>query len=286
MTKIPRLLPALTLLVCFGSLTSLAHDRYLLPSHTVLSGESGQAVGFQASISNDMFHADRPLGDNGSGKVSPSLKGFFSTIQPTILLPDGKAVQHPFVQAFARFSAGDFILQESGTYRFSLPQPNLIMTTFKNADGTGGRRFGTQPDIPEGVSDVKTTKIYSRVETFVTLNKPTRNAWEPEGAGLELSGKSHPNDLFVGETLHFQLFFDGKPLNAPCEVTVVQGATRHRNARNDQMLKTAADGQFQVSFPHAGYYLVKADLDLPGEPGSGIDAHSASLFVTLEVFPE
>lgn len=281
-----RPLAVLVASLILGLLPLWSHDRYLLPSHTVLSGETGQSVGFEASISNDIFHPDRPLGDNGSGKVSPSLQGFFATIQPQILQPDGKPLNQAFVQAFARFSAGDFTLQESGTYRFSLPQPNLIMTTFKQSDGTSGRRFGTAPEVPEGATEVKTTQIYSRVETFVTLNKPTWEAWNPTGAGLELSGKSHPNDLFAGEAYPFQLFFNGKPLSAACEVTLIQGATRHRNVRNDQVFTTQADGQFEVKFDQAGYYLLKATLQLPGDPATGIDAQTASLFVTLEVFPE
>ncbi|MDJ0837631.1 MAG: DUF4198 domain-containing protein [Acidobacteriota bacterium] len=261
------------------------HDRYILPSHTVLSGEE-QNITLIASVSNDMFHADRPFGDNGKGVVPESLKGFFQTLSPVIIHPDGKCIETNIWQAFARFSVGDLALREPGTYRISLVQPDSHMTTFRKADGSPGRVFGKNAVVPDGAVEVVRRLTSSRVETFVTLNAPGRKALTPTGDGLELSGITHPNDLFTGESADFQLFYNGKALSAPANVTIVRGGTRHRNQRNPQEITTQADGRFQVTFKEAGFYLIQAEAVFKGSPGSGIDSRHAGLFLTVEVFPE
>lgn len=267
------------------SLVGLAHDRYMLPSHTILSGRDGQ-VSLIASISNDVFHPDMPLGDDGQSKVSPRLKTLFASLQSQVILPDGKQVKGSPWRAYHRFSAADQQLEMAGTYRLGLVQESTPMVTFKRADGQHGRLFGADATLPDGASDVHRTTTSSRVETFVTLDQPTTASWKPTGVGLELSGPSHPNDLFVNESISWRLTYDGKPVGKDVEVTLVREDTRHRNQREPIAAKTDADGAFQVRFNHPGFYLLKASLARPGEAGSGFEKHYYSLYVTVEVFPE
>ncbi len=261
-----------------------AHDRFILPSHTVLSGDEG-SVSFISSVSNDIFHADRPFGDNGSGVVPPSLKGFFAALSPVVIDPDGKVATENIWQAFSRFSAADLAMKQSGTYRVGLVHPDHLMITFRKKDGSRGRGR-TEADIPEGATDIVRWMSSSRVETFVTLNSPNNKAVAPTGVGLELGGATHPNDLFVGEQAQFQLFYNGKPLDKAASVTAGRGGTRHRNQRAPQNLETTEDGAFNITFDPAGFYLIQAEFSFPGESGSGVDKRSASLFLTVEVFPE
>lgn len=265
--------------------TALAHDRYLLPSHTVLSGEK-ESISLVASISNDMFHHDRPLGDDGQGNVPSRLKGLFASLQGEVIYPNGNVdKQHPW-RAYARFSASDMNLTEHGTYRIGLNQKPSLMLTFKKKDGQGGRAFGKKAVAPEGATNVKRYMTSSRVETYVTLDAPSQAAWKPQGEGVELTGESHPNDLFVGEPAQFRLTRDGQALTKATKVTLVREDTRHRNQRKEIEVETDDTGAFTVTFPEAGFYLLKASTSEPGKAGSGIDAHYYSLYVTLEVFPE
>lgn len=268
------------------SLSGLSHDRFMLPSHTVLSGEGTKEVSLIASVSNDMFHPDMAFGDNGKGNVKPSLKGFFSSLKSQIVTPDGKTLEDNIWQAFSRFSAGDVVMEKSGTYRVSLIQAPRLITFYKKADGSMGRIAGPDPKLPEGAKDAKTYLNSARVETYLTLNKPSKSALKISGVGLELGGESHPNDLFANEAARFQLFLDGKPLTKEVSVKAVRGGTRHRNQRELIETKTEKNGSFQITFPQAGFYMLKAEWDSPGKEGSGIEEESASLFVTLEVFPE
>ena len=159
------------------------------------------------------------------------------------------------------------------------------MTTYRKADGTRGRFFG-KGEVPQGATDVIRRELSTRVETFITLNEPNKKAIAHTGSGLELGGVTHPNDLFVGENAEFQLFLDGRPLSQPASVEVSQGGTRHRNQRDRINLSTDKQGLFNLSFSKAGFYLLHAEVTLPGDLDSGIDKKHASLYLTLEVFPE
>ncbi|KGJ90607.1 DUF4198 domain-containing protein [Colwellia psychrerythraea] len=264
-------------------LTAIAHERFILPSHTVLSGEEVQSVSFIASISNAIFHGDKPLGDNGKGIVAPKLAPLFKRLKPIVIGPDGVSREMSW-QAFSRFSVADTQLEQSGTYRIALVQPDVPMTTFIKADGKKGRFFGNKGKVPSGATNIVKRTTASRVETYVSFNEPNNAALKATGEGLELGGETHPNDLFVDETIHFQLTFQGKPLQQSTKVKVVKGATRHRNQRDEKIIETDAQGNFSLTLSQAGFYLLSANIDVKGEAGSGIDIHHHSLYATLEVF--
>ncbi|MCJ8293154.1 MAG: DUF4198 domain-containing protein [Colwellia sp.] len=264
-------------------LKAIAHERFILPSHTILSGDKRQSVSFIASISNEIFHGDRPLGDNGKGVSVPELAPLFKQLKPVVIGPDG-ARRDMSWQAFSRFSVADAHFKVAGTYRIALVQPNVPMTTFTKVDGSKGRFFGNQGEVPAGASNIVKRTTASRVETYVSFNQPNNRALQSTGEGLELAGKTHPNDLFVDEVLSFQLMFEGKQLKQATKVKVVQGATRHRNQRDEQVIKTDDQGMFSLTIAEAGFYLLSANIDVKGKLGSNIDIHHYGLYATLEVF--
>ena len=276
------------LLLCIAAMlcsSTFAHDRYILPSHTVLSGDAPQSVTFSSSISNDVFHPDRALGDNGKGVQHERLKGLFAVLDTVAILPNGEK-QAMSWQAFTRQSVADLQLTKSGTYRVCIVQPQTKLVTFTKADGSHGRVYGGKGTIPTDASDIVRRTTSTRVETYVTLNEPNQDAFKPMGQGLELTGDKHPNDLFTNEATSFQLVYNGKPVGADVEVTLVRGGTRHRNARVPHALKTNSDGVFEVTFNEPGFYLLHSSHTQDGAEGSDVDKHHNILFVTLEVFPE
>lgn len=267
------------------SLSVSAHERFILPSHTVLSGDKTQSVSHVASISNAIFHGDRPLGNNDKGIETKNLSMLFKRLHTVVIGPDGTSSKLSW-QAFSRFSVADMQVEQSGTYRIAIVQPNTPMTTFKKSDGSFGRFFGDKGVVPEKATNVVRRTTASRVESYVSFNEPNRVALKPTGQGLELTGESHPNDLFTNELIRFQLHFQGEPLNEVTEVKLVQGATRHRNQRDEQIIKTDAQGRFSLTIKQAGFYLLSANVDVEGQTGSGIDIHHYGLYATLEVFPQ
>lgn len=278
---------ALAVSSVFIPLKSSAHERYIQPTHTVLSGELPQSVTLMASISNDMFHPDRPLGNNEKGIEVGPLKRLFSMLNTEVTGPNGKIIAHPSWQAFQRLSVVDLTLNTSGTYRVSMIQEPVRMTTFSLPDGSHARRFGPNPELPKGATHITRRSTESRVETVITANEPSRAALQVTGKGLELIGESHPNDLFAGEPAQFALRLNGKKVDPnTIELSITRGGTRHRNNREETQLTVNSDGQFTFTPSASGYYFLQATATLQVPQPADIDVKHVSLMMTFEVFPE
>ncbi|WP_232849773.1 DUF4198 domain-containing protein [Bowmanella yangjiangensis] len=262
-----------------SSQAALAHARWLVPSHTNLSGQEAHAIALDLSISNDIFHADKSYGNSTD-------KGPGGRSKPQLIAtaPDGSRSDAIAYVDLLRKSAAGVTLSQSGTYRIGLEQPATLFTFFKDAKGERGRVFGGKDsqEIPSGATALSTTRMQARVETFVSRNQTTDI--KPTGQGLELGGGTHPNDLFTGETIRWQLLQDGKPVAEGTEVTLMRAGTRYRNERGDIQLKADAQGFIQVSLEHAGMYLLEAGVNRESDT-QGIDTERASLFLTFEVVP-
>lgn len=274
------------LVVTFVSTSVIAHERFIVPSHTLLSGDKPQSITLTASISNAIFHPDRPLGDSNTGADVGDLKKLFNILEHTVITPNGDINKGTKWQAFARMSVADVVLKDSGTYRIGLNQPDVHMTTFKKADGTPWRLFGTSPELPKGATDIVRRTTSSRVETFVTLNSNSDLAVKPTGNGVELAGETHPNDLFTNEPISFQLFFNGKPLTDNVNVKLIKSGTRHRNNRDEQKIEVSKEGKIDLHFTEAGFYFLGAETMIKTPEDDQVDVKHFSLYLTLEVLPE
>lgn len=263
-----------------------AHERFMVTSHSILSDDKAQYVTLTSSISNAIFHPDRPFGNNDKGIDSGELATLFNLLEATVINPEGKTTNDISWQAFQRMSVADLKLDKSGTYRVSLVQPDVAMTTFKKADGTPWRLFGPNPKLPDGATNIVRRTTQSRVETFVTFNEPNNAAVQPTGVGVELGGETHPNDLFAGETANFQLIFNGKPLTQKAKVKVIRAGTRHRNDRNERYLDVDEKGRFSFTPTKAGYYFLGAETKINVPQPANVDVKHFSLYLSLEVFPE
>jgi len=263
-----------------------AHEQFVVPSHTLLSGDKTQSVTLMASISNAIFHPDRPLGDSNTGADVGDLKNLFDALEHTVITPSGEVTTNLHWQAFARLSVADVALKESGTYRIGFVQPDLYMTTFKKANGAPARVFGPSPTIPNDATNIVYRTTSSRIETFVTLNSTSQKALMPTGKGIELSGETHPNDLFANETANFQLLFNGQPLQNDVHLKVIKSGTRHRNNRDEKNIAVDKNGRFNFTPTEAGFYFLAAGMAIKTPDIKGVDVKHYSLYLTLEVFPE
>lgn len=284
----PNQINTILCLFIFSLFSSLshAHARYILPSHTILSGQAPQYVTLSASISNDIFHPDKPFGNNGGGTVNSFLDAIFQFVNPTITMPNGSVSDDILWRAYARQSVADLKLEQSGTYKVSMVQSPTPLTTFTNAEGEKSRQFGNQKPIPAGATDIIHHTVHSRVETYITHNAPSQAALKGTGEGLELIPHTHPNDLFVGEPAQFQLQLDGKHLPQGVKVALTREGTRHRNQREIKEFTTDAEGNITVDFEQAGFYLLEVEHTEPGLPESDVKFRHHSLYLTLEVSPE
>ena len=84
---------------------------------------------------------------------------------------------------------------------------------WKDKPGAQKRALGTAEsiarEVPSDATDVVISQESGRIETVVTVGKPS--ALKPIGQGLELISTGSPTDLVRGEKTTFTLNIDGQP---------------------------------------------------------------------------
>ena len=268
--KTSRLIPLTFVLAAALPLTAHAHKAWLLPSATVVSGDTPW-VSVDGAISNNLYYPDH----------------FPMRLESLVITaPDGSrvAAQNPHTGKYR--SVFDVELGQSGTYRIATVNAGLFASWEENGQTKRwrGSAEAFDKEVPKEAAKLQITRSAGRVETFVTNGAPSTDALKPTGMGLELVPITHPNDLFAGEPASFRLLIDGEPA-AGVEVDIVPGATRYRDSQNEIAAKTDAEGSFHVTWPAAGMYWLEATLqdDKAAAPAT---ARRASYVATLEVLPQ
>lgn len=241
MKSAAKLAAALALCLPFAA---HAHDVWMVPSSTVLSGTDSW-VTVDAAVGNDKFYFNHaPLRLDGL----------------TVIAPDGNAAEAENLNRGKLRSTFDLQLKQSGTYRVAVVNDG-VFARWKE-DGKNKRYFGKVEGmaqaVPANAQELEVSQSLGRVETFVTAGKPS--TVKPVGRGLELAPVTHPNDLFAGEEATFQMLVDGKPA-AELEVNVVPGGSRYRDKVGEIKLKTDKDGKFAVKWAQPGLYWIEAGLE-------------------------
>ncbi len=261
---------ALCALAFLAPATSNAHDAWILPSATVLSGDEA-IVTVDASVGNDKFYFNhRP----------------FSLNNLTITGPNGKAVQAENKFSGKLRSGFDVVLSDDGTYRIAIASNGGIMARWKEGEQSK-RWFGSAADfaskVPADAKDLTVLERSSRVETFATKGKPTTLA--AVEAGLAMQPVTHPNDLFDGEEATFILTIDGKPAQG-LDVEIVPEGSRYRDNLNEIKVTTNDKGEFKVTWPGAGKYWLHADTSDQNTSVPAASKRALSYSATLEVLPQ
>lgn len=271
--SIKRKLSGLALLVPLITMAATpadAHRRWLLPSSTVLSGES-ELVTVDAAASNELFIFEH----RGLGLNDLIVTG-----------PDGKTAKTEIIGSGKYRSSFDLPLTQQGTYRIALVN-NGLMGVYKLGEERKrwrGNLSELATAIPAEATDVEISQVASRTETFATLGEPTLTALTPTNIGLELIPITHPNDLVAGEPAQFKFLLDGKPA-AGIEIEWVEGGSRYRDTAGDSKLTTDANGMVEVLAPQAGMYYLEASSSSDNVTDPKIQSNRASYTAVLEFLP-
>lgn len=246
-----------------------AHDLWLLPSSTVLSGDKAW-VTVDAAVSNDKFHVNyRPLQLGNLHITSPS----------------GQPVQAQNTYTGQIRSSFDVELTEPGTYQLAIVNAGLV--AFWKEDGKNKRWMGGPEkfaaEVPANAEDLRVTQRHGRIETFVTRDKPT--TINTDDNGLSLRPLTHPNDLYAGETANFIVLLDGQPAQN-IDVEVVRGAQRYRNQVEEIIVKSNDNGEIEITWPQAGQYWLHIEHSDDKTSVKQAKTRNVSYTATLEVLPQ
>jgi uncharacterized GH25 family protein len=249
---------------------AMAHGIWIEPSSTILSKAGYVTV--SAGAGNDKFvynHAP--------------LRGAAENFTATA--PDGsKVAMENFMQGKLR-TVFDLNLTQNGTYRLTVVNRG-IMASWKEAGQTKRFRGNAESfakDVPLNGEELKVNESFGRLETFVTVGKPT--PVKVTGEGLELLPLTPPNDLFAGEAATFQLLIDGKPA-AQAEIEIQRGGSRYRNQLGEIKLKADGEGKFSYTWPEAGLYWLDADFKDDKTSVKQAKERRLSYIATFEVLPQ
>lgn len=267
-------LTALVLATSFAAalpLAAHAHRAWMLPSATVVSGNKAW-VTVDGAISNDLFYFEHNA---------------LRLDNLTVTAPDGTPAKAENTNTGRYRSTFDVQLSQSGTYKMAVVNSGLMASYKEN--GQPKRWRGTAEkfaqEVPANAAELRVTQSQSRVETFVTVGKPTTTVLKPTGTGLELAPVTHPNDLFVDDTATFQLLLDGKPA-AGVDVSVVPSGVRYRDKLNDMTLKTDAEGKVSIKWTQPGMWFIEADVRDDKTAVPQAKERRASYAATFEVLPQ
>ena len=254
------------------SMSAQAHDAWLLPNTAMVDAKEAW-VTLDAGISNQLFefnHAPLRL-DN-----------------LTITDPDGVATRAEGAVLGKYRSTLDLRLPKDGTYRLSIVNNN-VMGSYKLGNETKrfrGAQGSPAVQVPAGATEVQSTNVISRLETFVSANKMNDTALKPSGTGLEMIPVTHPSDLRVGEPIRVRFQLDGQPA-ANLPFSVVGGTAKYRNAAGEQRVTTDAKGEASFTVTAPNMYYVSASVphgERKGPPQAGAKRYTYA--ATFEVLPQ
>ncbi len=274
MNIIQKTVLAMSLLVVLPQ--AQAHRQWLLPSSTQIDTKEPW-VTIDGAVSEQLFDLDT------NALLLDNL---------LITAPDGSAVM-PETSHKGKFrSSVDIKLSQKGTYRISQASQNVMASYSLN--GEQKRWRGTEEkmakELPVDAKDIKVSRTFARLETFVSAGKPSPNVLTPIGQGLELVSVNHPNELFAKETAKFTVLLDGKPL-ANTAVSIIAGGVRYRGILGEIKAQSDANGVVQVTWPYAGMYWL--NVNYPKAAEMQADGTRAPMpekrytyAATLEVLPQ
>jgi uncharacterized GH25 family protein len=248
---------------------AFAARAWLLPSQTIVAN-SGGWVTVDAAMADDLF-----LANQGAMPLDALL----------VTGPDGKPVAPQNPAKGRTRSTFDLELREPGTFRIGVADDAVVARW--EEDGKPKRWRGAAAEfaanVPANAAKLDVQQVLRRVETFVSVGKPSAVA--TIGKGLELVPLTHPNDLYAGETAKFRFLLDGKPAR-DLAIEIIAGGTRYRDAPDARRLKTDANGEVSLTWPAAGLYWLDAGVDDEAATAPHVTRRRASYDVTLEVLTQ
>jgi hypothetical protein len=175
----------------------------------------------------------------------------------SVQLPDGKQVKPDLLQVLKSRVVVEHDMATDGTYRFSTGR--RLGRVFKSYEFNGKTVAMENPDeaLPAGAKLVAHYQSNTLAETYATRGNPTTTALAPHGDGLELVARSHPNDLFSGDSLQLEAQFFGKPL-ADLKVEIFLADRHGKDDAPAQTLTSSSDGHLTFTPQQPGVYLMRA----------------------------
>lgn len=243
----------------------LAHTPYLVSPEFTVRG--GQTVTLDAAFAEEFF--------------TPELA--FAGSEFRVTGPDGVARALDKVEVLKLRTVVEHALPKAdGTYRFSTGRRHGAVFRTYELDGKKVTTRDAAAAIPAGANVLSDFQAITRAETYLTAGKPDNAALAAHGQGLELVAQTHPNDLYAGEPVRFQVLFEGKPV--PDIALALEPAVWSSDAKVEPVkLQADAGGVVQWPAATAGTWLALVRHRAPAPASAGVREYSHTYTLTFQV---
>lgn len=261
----------LGLMLAGATFTAQAHRAWILPNTAMVDSKEAWVV-LDAGISNELFEFNHHALRLDNLMVTD---------------PDGVTTKAEGAVTGKYRSTLDLRLPKDGTYRLAIVNNNVMGSYKLNGETKRFRGAAGSPAvaIPAGATDVQTTQVHSRNETFVSANKLNDTALKPSGTGLEMIPLTNPSDLRVGEPVRVRFHLDGKPV-ANLPFSVVPGTVKYRGSSGEVRVTTDAKGEASFTVESPNMYWLSASYPFDEKAKQVPGARRSSYAATLEVLPQ
>lgn len=137
----------------------------------------------------------------------------------TIYEPDGKIIHEKLDgEKNGGFVNIPYICKKEGTYHLASMIPSGYYTIYQTKNGEW-HHFTEPLDTMENPEEVEkiliSLKYWEWSKAIMTVGNPDDNALKPLGQEMEIMLDKNPLEYKVGDTVHFTVLKDGKPLTEP-----------------------------------------------------------------------
>lgn len=242
------------------ALPAAAHTPYLAPAS--FQARAGATVTLDAAFAEAFFVPESAFDDS----------------QFTVTAPDGRSLPPERVVPLRTRVVVEHALPKDakGTYRFSTGERLGAVFRTWEIDGRKVTSRDAAEPMPRGARLLSSFQSRIRAETYLSVGTPDRGALQPYGHGLELVPITHPDDLFAGEPLEFELRFDGQPL-ADTAVQLSEAVWTSDRKAQEISLRSDAHGRVRWAQPSAGTWLARHRSAAPAGAAAPEYSNSYSL---------
>ena len=243
-----------------------AHVSYLLP--TVFNTSEGNYVTLVSSFTDNFPNAEIAV-------ISDDYH---------VLRPDGTRNEVDAVTEFRQLVLLENSLEEDGTYRFTTGLRLGRESKYAEVDGELVPLFAEDGEVkvPENASRVVTGQTATVADVYVSKGAPTWAAVEAPTGPLALTPDLHPNEIYLGDTLTFDVTFNGQPL-ASQEMEITRQGGEYEDPKFVQLPKTNDAGKLRLELDEPGLYLLMTRHRADAPEGAETDIRSYTTSITFEV---
>jgi uncharacterized GH25 family protein len=238
--------------------TAQAHTYWIEPNEFYFYNKSkeidakvSEVLTFEFTGSDTYFNADI-----NRAKDEPNAYRF--------LITDSKGNHIPTLDSWSGKTRAVFeaMITEPGTYALDAARTGTPMYYTKLSTGTYINKPANKLSKEELALKEKSIGYYQFAKSYTTLHKPTNTWKQPLGHTLEIIPLSHPNTIYVGDTLKVKLLFNGSPLAGTKVKAISQNFRFKKHGQTPQSTVTDNDGIATINFTSANRYLLSAHHDV------------------------